>query len=254
MSIEYSEEQVKEYNIAYLKKYLDSNKLDDGLKRLEKGEPVQYIVGNVDFYGLEIDIDKRVLIPRFETEELVEKVTNLVNDRYNGRANIIDLGTGSGCIALSLKNNLPLSSITGIDISSDALSVAKHNKDKLNIDVKFIQSDMLDNIDDKYDIIVSNPPYLDRNTSYVEKIVDDNEPSIALYALDNGLYFYDKILKTCSKNLNDKYIIAFEIGEGQGEDIKKLAYKYLGTDIDVTIDNALNGIERFAFIEGEYGV
>ena len=180
---------INEYNKKYLEKYLPSDKLEDGLKRLEKGEPVQYIVGNVNFYGLEIDVDNRVLIPRFDTEELVEHVTKLVKKYYDGKCNIIDLGTGSGCISLSLKNNLPNSTITGVDISYDALDVANFNKNKLGIDVNFIHSDMLDSINDKYDVIVSNPPYLSKEVSYVEDIVDSNEPSIALYADDNGLYW-----------------------------------------------------------------
>lgn len=239
---------ITEYNTNYLKKYLPSEKLEEGLKRLANGEPVQYIVGNVNFYGLEIDIDNRVLIPRFDTEELVEHVTKLVNKYYNGKANIIDLGTGSGCISLSLKNNLPNSNIIGVDISSDALIVANHNKDKLNIDVTFIESDMLDNINDKFDVIVSNPPYLSKENSYVEDIVDNNEPKIALYADNNGLYFYEKILSTCKKNLNKKYIIAFEMDEFQGEYIKQMAYKYLGNDISVDILKALNGNNRFIII------
>lgn len=240
---------IDEYNKKYLEKYLDSNKLEEGLNRLKTGEPVQYIVGNVDFYGLEIDVDKRVLIPRFDTEELVEHVTKLVNKYFNGIANIIDLGTGSGCISLALKNNLPKSTITGVDISSDALDVANHNKDKLGIDVNFIQGDMLDNIDNKYDVIVSNPPYLAKGVSYVEDIVDGYEPSIALYATDNGMYFYEKILSTCSKNLKDKYIIAFEMDEHEGELIKALAYKYLGNNINVDILKALNGNDRFVIIK-----
>ena len=240
---------INKYNKEYLKKYLPSEKYEEGLKRLESGEPVQYIVGNVNFYGLEIDVDSRVLIPRFDTEELVEHVTKLVNTYYNGKCNIIDLGTGSGCISLSLKNNLPLSNITGVDISLDALDVANKNKTKLDLDVKFIQSDMLDNINDKYDVIVSNPPYLSKEKSYVEDIVDSNEPSIALYADNDGLYFYDKILSTCSKNLNDKYIIAFEMDEFQGESIKSLAHKYLGNDINVNILKALNGNDRFVIIK-----
>ena len=240
---------INEYNKEYLKKYLPSDKYEEGLKRLVQGEPVQYIVGNVNFYGLEIDVDNRVLIPRFDTEELVEHVTKLVKTYYDGKCNIIDLGTGSGCISLALKNNLPLSSVTGVDISFDALDVALHNKNKLGIDVNFIQSDMLDNITDKYDVIVSNPPYLSKEKSYVEDIVDSNEPSIALYADNDGLYFYDKILSTCSKNLNDKYIIAFEMDEHEGALIKELAYKYLGNNIDVEILKALNGNERFVIIK-----
>ena len=240
---------INEYNKEYLKKYLPSELLEDGLKRLDDGEPVQYIIGNVNFYGLEIDIDNRVLIPRFDTEELVEKVTKLVNTYYNGVANIIDLGTGSGCISLALKNNLPNSIVTGVDISNDALDVANHNKEKLNIDVKFIYGDMLYNINDKFDVIISNPPYLSKENSYVEEIVDNNEPSIALYADNDGLYFYEKILSTCSKNLNDKYIIAFEMDEHEGKSIQELAYKYLGNDIDLSIEKALNGNDRFVIIK-----
>ena len=240
---------IDEYNKEYLKKYLPSEKYEEGLLRLKNGEPVQYIVGSVNFYGLEIDIDKRVLIPRFDTEQLVEIVTKLINEKFNGNASIIDLGTGSGCIALSLKNNLPLSSVTGVDISLDALDVANHNKEKLNIDVNFVHSDMLDNINDKYDVIISNPPYLSKENSYVEDIVNNNEPSIALYADNNGLYYYEKILSTCSKNLKDKYIIAFEMDEHEGEMIKSLALKYLGDSIDVDIVKAYNGCDRFAIIK-----
>lgn len=240
---------INEYNKEYLKKYLPSDKLEDGLKKLENGEPVQYIVGNVNFYGLEIDIDNRVLIPRFDTEELVEKVTKLINTYYNGKVNIIDLGTGSGCISLALKHNLPNSNITGVDISLDALDVANHNKEKLGLDVKFIQNDMLDNLEDKYDVIVSNPPYLSHENSYVEDIVNNSEPHIALYADNNGLYYYKKILSTCKNNLKDKYIIAFEMDEFQGEYIKELAYKYLGNNIDVSIEKSLNGNDRFVIIK-----
>ena len=240
---------IDEYNIKYLKKYLPSEKIVDGINRYKNGEPVQYIVGNVNFYGLEIDIDKRVLIPRFDTEELVEHVIKLVNKYYNGKANIIDLGTGSGCISLALKYKLPNSNITGVDISDDALLVAHHNKEKLKLDVNFIKSDMLDSINDKYDIIVSNPPYLSKENSYVEDIVDSNEPKIALYADNNGLYFYDKILSTCKNDLNDKYIIAFEMDEFQGNSIKSLARKYLGNNIDIDILKALNGNDRFIIIK-----
>ena len=240
---------IKEYNKEYLKKYLPSELLEDGLKRLDSGEPVQYIIGNVNFYGLEIDIDNRVLIPRFDTEELVEYVTKYVKDYFDGKADIIDLGTGSGCISLALKNNLPNSNITGVDISNDALDVANHNKEKLNIDVNFIYGDMLNNINDKFDVIISNPPYLSKKNSYVEEIVDKNEPSIALYADDDGLYFYEKILSTCKKNLNDKYIIAFEMDEHEGKSIQELAYKYLGSDVEVLIKKALNGNERFIIIK-----
>lgn len=245
-----NEIDINEYNIEYLKKYYKGN-LEEAIKRLTNGEPVQYIVGNVDFYGLNIDVDERVLIPRFDTEELVEKTYNIIKKHFNDNIDIIDLGTGSGCISLALKHLLPNTNITGVDISSEALSLARHNSNKLNLDVNFIQNDMLENINTKYDVIISNPPYLSKEKSYVEEIVDNNEPKLALYAPNNGLYFYDKILSTCKNNLKENYLIAFEMDEFQGEAIKELAYKYLGTDIDVSIERALNGNERFLFIKSK---
>ena len=243
----YSEEQLKEYNINYLKKYLPKEELEDGLKRLDNNEPVQYIVGNVDFFGNIIKVDKRVLIPRFETEELVEKTIKYINEYFELPINIIDLGTGSGCIAVTLKKELVDISMTGVDISLDALSLAQENAKENNVDIKFVSSDMLDNISYKFDVIISNPPYIPYN-GYTEEVVRNNEPHLALFASDEGIYFYDKILKTCKKNLNDKYLIAFEIGENQGEMIKSLAYKYLGNNIKVKIESAMNGLERYVFI------
>ena len=146
-------------NKEYLEHYLEPDKLKDGLRRLEQGEPVQYIVGNMDFYGFNFDIDSRVLIPRFETEELVEKTINYLKD-FNQDLSIIDLGTGSGCIAITLKKLLSSSNITAVDISKDALEVAKCNADKLDADVTFIESNMLTNVTGKFDCIISNPPYI----------------------------------------------------------------------------------------------
>ena len=132
-------------NKEYLEKYLEPDKLEEGLKKLEQGIPVQYIIGNMDFYGFNFDIDSRVLIPRFETEELVERTFNYLKE-FNNNLNIIDLGTGSGCIAITLKKLLPSSNVTAVDISNDALEVARGNAKKLDADVNFIQSDMLNNV------------------------------------------------------------------------------------------------------------
>ena len=233
-------------NREYLEQYLEKDKLEDGLKRLESGEPVQYIVGNMDFYGFNFDIDSRVLIPRFETEELVEKTINYLKD-YKQDLSIIDLGTGSGCIAITLKKLLPSSNVTAVDLSTDALEVAKGNAKKLGADINFIQSDMLSNVTGKFDCIISNPPYIAYDEEIME-VVKNNEPHMALYADNNGLYFYEEILKNCSKFLNDKFLIAFEMGQTQGDAIKDLAHKYL-SNITVSIEKDMQGLDRFVFIK-----
>lgn len=233
-------------NKEYLEKYLEPDKLEEGLKKLEQGIPVQYIVGNMDFYGFNFDIDSRVLIPRFETEELVERTFNYLKE-FNNNLNIIDLGTGSGCIAITLKRLLPSSNVTAVDISNDALEVARGNAKKLDADVNFIQSDMLNNVTGKFDCIISNPPYIAYDEEIME-VVKNNEPHMALYADNNGLYFYEEILKNCSKVLNDKFLIAFEIGQTQGETIKSLANKYL-LNITVSVEKDMQRLDRFVFIK-----
>jgi release factor glutamine methyltransferase len=232
--------------IEYLKKYLPSDKLEDGIKRLNSGEPVQYIVGNVDFYGYKINVNKNVLIPRFETEELVFKTINLIKKNLNENIKVLDIGTGSGCISIALKKEIPGLDITAVDISEDALVVAKNNALENNCEINFIKSDLFNNIDDKYDLIISNPPYI----SYDEQIMDivkKNEPHLALYAKNNGLYFYEEIIKNSSNYLNDKNIIAFEIGYLQANEIKKMAHKYYPNS-NIIIEKDMQEKDRFVFI------
>lgn len=232
--------------IEYLKKYLPSDKLGDGIKRLNNGEPVQYIVGNVDFYGYKINVNKNVLIPRFETEELVFKTINLIKKNLNENIKVLDIGTGSGCISIALKKEIPGLDITAVDISEDALVVAKNNALENNCEINFIKSDLFNNIDDKYDLIISNPPYI----SYDEQIMDivkKNEPHLALYAKNNGLYFYEEIIKNSSNYLNDKNIIAFEIGYLQANEIKKMAHKYYPNS-NIIIEKDMQEKDRFVFI------
>jgi len=231
--------------IDYLKKYYDGN-MDDAIKRLNNGEPVQYIVGNVDFYGYILNVNKNVLIPRRETEELVEEVIN--RSKMFDNPVIIDVGTGSGAIAISLSNELKCR-VYASDISDKALEVAKENSINNNANVTFFKGDMLkpyieNNI--KVDIIVSNPPYI-KEDEEIEDVVKNNEPHTALYAKNNGLEFYEKILKDAKKVLNDKYLIAFEIGQTQGEDIKTLVLKYLGK-VNVEIKKDLSCKNRFIFV------
>ena len=228
----------------YLKKYYKGN-IEDAYKLLEEGLPVQYIVGEVDFYGNIFKVNKNVLIPRFETEQLIELTMEYISDKFDGVVDILDIGTGSGCIAITLKKNIDCN-VDAVDISDDALKVAEYNKKLNNVDINLFKSDMLSNVNKKYDVIMSNPPYIGRKED-IEGIVEKNEPHIALYADKDGLYYYEEILKNCKKNLNDNFIIAFEIGKSQGKLVKNLALKYLD-DIDVFIKKDLNNLDRFVII------
>lgn len=241
-------EQVKimKEKIEYLKKYLQDKDIDTAIKELENGIPVQYIVGNVDFYGNTINVNKNVLIPRFETELLVDKTIKYIKTNFKNRVDILDIATGSGCIAITLKKEID-STVDASDISEEALKVAQENALNNKADINFINSDMLTNITKKYDIIISNPPYLTKEDDIMD-IVKNNEPEIALYAKDNGLYYYDVILKNIKNNLKDKYLIAFEIGYTQGEAIKNIAIKYLD-NINVKIEKDYSNKDRFVFIE-----
>ena len=228
----------------YLKKYYKGN-LSDAIKRLDNGEAVQYIVGNVEFYNSIINVNKNVLIPRFETEELVEKTINYIKKYFKDKIDILDLGTGSGCIAISLAKNTN-SSIDAIDISDSALEVAKYNAKANNVDINFIKRDMTIPDDKLYDVIISNPPYL-RDESEVDEIVKNNEPPLALYASDDGMYFYKKILKNYKNNLKEKFIIAFELGYNQADYLYDFAKK-IYPNSEVIIDYDLTGYKRFLFI------
>ena len=240
---------IREKDKEYLDKYLDKDKLKEGLIDLEKGIPVQYIVGNVDFYGNIIQVNSSVLIPRFETELLVEKTSNYIKKLFKKRVRILDIGTGSGCIAISLKK-LVDSDILGVDISKEALEVAKKNALGNEVEIDFRESDIYSQIDtkEKFEVIISNPPYI-REDEEIEEIVRNNEPHLALYAKERGLYFYKKILEG-SKDYLDReknFLIALEIGKDQGEDIKKIALEYFN-DIHITVENDYNERDRFVLI------
>ena len=234
-----------ENNIEYLKKYLKDKTLDEGIELLNKGIPVQYIVGNVDFYGYNFKVNENVLIPRFETEELVEKTIKYINKYFNKKVDILDLGTGSGCIAITLKKELDCN-VDAVDISPKALEIAKLNAKNNNVDITFYEGDMLSPINKIYDVIISNPPYIAYNEEIME-IVKNNEPHTALYAEDNGLKYYKDIISNANKYLKEKSIIAFEIGEKQGKLILEYAKKYFKDSI-ITVEKDMQNRDRFVFI------
>lgn len=220
------------------------------LEALKENKPIQYVIGNVNFYGLKFIVNKNVLIPRFETEELVEQVVEYTKDLNKDKIKILDLGCGSGAIGLTLKSILKDSEVTLTDISKDALEVAKLNANNLNLDVTFIESDWLSNVKlEKYDIIVSNPPYI-RTDEEIEEIVKNNEPSLALYGGVDGLDCYRKILANIKPYLNNKFLIAFEIGESQKEEIYDIVNKYL-KDIEITCKKDLYGRNRMIFVRNK---
>ena len=159
---------------------------------------------------------------------------------------IIDLGCGSGVIGLTLEKKLSTNSVDLVDISKDALIVTENNKKMLESNANLIQNDFLEGINKKYDIIISNPPYIKTNEE-IESIVKNNEPHLALYAGEDGLDCYKKILKDIDKNLKEKAIIAFEIGYTQANDIENLAKEYL-SNIRVEIKKDLSGKDRMLFI------
>lgn len=215
-------------NLLFLNKEeaLDE-KIENELKiindKINEGYPLQYAIGKWNFYGLDLLVDKRALIPRYETEILVDLI---INDNSNNKK-ILDIGTGSGAISLALSKNLKDSKIIGVDISKNAIDLANENKIKLNINnVEFKESDIFSNIEEKFDIIVSNPPYI--NKEDFEKL--DNklyyEPKNALYGGEDGLYFYKKIIKNAKNFLNKNGKIYLEIGYDQKDSISDLLEEY----------------------------
>lgn len=224
-----------------------SNKYQEQVLLVKNNEPIQYVIGNVNFYGNTFVVNKNVLIPRFETEELVENTIKLINEMFDYPVNIIDLGCGSGCIGLSLKKKINSSKVTLLDISENVLEVAKENAKNLNCDVDYILSDMWDNVSSKYDVIISNPPYI-RNDEEIEDIVYNNEPHLALFGGIDGLDLYRKIRSNLLTHVNNKYLVALEIGDLQKEDIVNLFSDI--PNVEIITKKDLSGRDRMVFIKG----
>lgn len=214
---------------------------------LHHNKPIQYLIGTSCFYGYDFIVNEDVLIPRFETEELVENVLYRY-DKYfkNQKIKVADVATGSGCIGITLALEEPNLDVYATDISSNALAVARKNAEKLGANVKFYEGDMLEPLNDKFDILVSNPPYIPENEE-VMSLVKDNEPNIALFGGLDGLKFYNIILRDAKRILKDKAMIAFEHGYDKKKEIEALAKKYFPLAKVETLKD-LEGKDRMTFI------
>lgn len=220
------------------------NKLTMSL--LEKDYPVQYIIGYVDFYGLKINVNEFTLIPRYETEYLIELTLKEIKKMNLANPKILDLCTGSGAIGLTLKSLLPSSEVTLSDISKDALMVANKNKNELNLDVNVIESDLFKNIPGKFDVIISNPPYVMTNETLPKEVL--YEPHLALYSGPKGIDHIEEIFKNIKSHLNNKYLIALEINEKSETDITNLIKTYFEKNINYKFMKDLAGKTRYLFI------
>lgn len=232
---EISEELISKFNEIF-DKYLHENK------------PIQYLIGYSCFYGYDFIVNENVLIPRFETEELVENILYRYDEHFNGqKVEVCDLATGSGCIAIALAKEEPNMHVVATDISKEALEVAKRNNEKFDANVKFLQGDMLEPLKGKkFDIFVSNPPYIPEDEE-IQDLVKDNEPNLALFGGEDGMKFYRIILSGVKPLLNKKAIIAFEHGYNKKDEMLALAKKYFPMS-KVECIKDLEGKDRMTFI------
>ena len=202
------------------------------VKRLQKEEPIQYIIGNTEFYGLPFLVDKNTLIPRTETEELVAWVLDEIKVLANNKItepSILDIGTGTGCIPISLAKNLTSLNISAIDISPEALLIAKQNAILNKVTIEFIELDILntESLPQEYDVIISNPPYVrELEKEEIKNNVLENEPHLALFVEDeNPLIFYNKIADLAKQQLSKNGMLFFEINQYLGKETVNMLVK-----------------------------
>lgn len=239
---------LEEYQLITLKEeYFDDDEYFTLLKKAET-VPVSYLLGYQDFFSYRFKVNRNVLIPRNETEELVKNTLEyIVNNKYNS-INILEIGSGSGCISITLKKELEKlkikSKIISCDISLEALKIAKENAENLNADIQFVLSDCLEKIEDNdFDLIISNPPYISKN-EYVSPRVLANEPKIALFSDETGLEIYERIFSQSLK-ISSLKAFFFEISPEIIEGLEKLKnYYYKDFTSDYLKD--INGLIRYA--------
>lgn len=222
-----------------------------GMEEYYQGKPIQYIKGVETFFGRDFKVNENVLIPRYETEELVENILYRIDDYFANYDSITlcDVGTGSGAIATSLALEEKRLNVYATDISSEAVEVAKANAQALEAKVEFMVGDMLEPLLEKgikVDIFVSNPPYIPQEQE-IEAMVKDNEPHVALFGGNDGLYFYRKIFQGVNALLNDRALLAFEMGFDQRELMEIALQEYFPDDPHEIIKD-INGKDRMLFI------
>ena len=227
------------YQVVSKKKY---DRFRSAVERLKNHEPIQYIIAETEFYGLPLKVNNNVLIPRPETEELVDLILNSVDKKDNLK--ILDIGTGSGCIAISLAKNLPHVKVYALDVSPEAIEVAKENAKLNNVDVHFIEADILSvchsalDAESTFDIIVSNPPYVrELEKAEIKNNVLENEPHLALFVEDDdALQFYKAICQFTVHTLSKNGLLFFEINEYLGSEMIELLKEYSFKNIELKKD------------------
>ncbi|URZ87949.1 peptide chain release factor N(5)-glutamine methyltransferase [Floricoccus penangensis] len=223
----------------------DRQLLENISQRLAQNEPAQYIVGDTDFYNLNLKVDSRALIPRPETEELVDLI---LKENEVENLKVLDVGTGTGAIGLSLKKARPSWQVILADISTDALDLASTNAEANNLSVDFVQSDVFSNVNGSFDIIVSNPPYIAYNEQdLMDESVIKYEPDLALYATESGLAIYNRLAANSEQFLSQNGKIYLEIGFNQGQAVKNLFQKSFPKK-EIRILPDLAGLDRMVVI------
>jgi release factor glutamine methyltransferase len=212
-----------------------------------QGTPVQYIIGSEEFYGRKFIVNGEVLIPRPETEELVYETLRRINKR---KLKVVDIGTGSGAIAISLKLEQPSLAVFASDIAEESLKVARENASLLGAEVTFVQGDLLHPFrGQKFDVVISNPPYIPvSDIETMSEVVTEHEPHRALFAGEDGLDFYRRFMVELPEVIAPRALVGFEIGAGQGEAVADL-FKKAFVNVKVDVLNDINGKDRMVFAE-----